>query len=66
VGELETIARFRDLPAAQLAQGMLEAAGIPAFLADEYFVGVNWQLSYAIGGSDCRCRTNTLKKHEIF
>jgi Putative prokaryotic signal transducing protein len=50
VGELETIARFRDLPAAQLAQGMLEAAGIPAFLADEYFVGVNWQLSYAIGG----------------
>ena len=50
MGELETIARFRDLPAAQLAQGMLEAAGIPAFLADEYFVGVNWQLSYAIGG----------------
>jgi hypothetical protein len=50
VGELETIARFRDLPAAQLARGRLEAEGIPAFLADQYFVGVNWQLSYAVGG----------------
>lgn len=32
------VARFRNLPDAQIALGRLEAEGIPAFLADQYLV----------------------------
>jgi hypothetical protein len=32
------VAKFRNLPDAQIALGRLEAEGIPAFLADEYLV----------------------------
>ena len=47
---LETIARFRDVPAAQLAQSRLEADGIPASLLGVNHVGINWLISQAIGG----------------
>jgi len=50
VNRLITIARFRDLLEAELARGKLEAEGIPAFLADQYLVGLRWDLSNAIGG----------------
>lgn len=50
MSELVTVARFRDLPLAELARGKLNAEGIPAFLADQYLVGLRWDLSNAIGG----------------
>lgn len=50
MSELVTIARFRDLPQAELARGKLESEGISAFLANRYLVGVNWNFSFAVGG----------------
>lgn len=50
MSELVTIARFRDLAEAELARGKLEAEGIPAFLADQYLVGLDWNYSNAVGG----------------
>ena len=47
---LKTIARFRDVPAAQLAQSRLEADGIEASLLGVHHVGINWLISQAIGG----------------
>lgn len=48
--ELVTIAHYRDLPEALLAQGMLEAAGIACELADDNMVRMDWFLSNLIGG----------------
>lgn len=48
--ELVTIATYTTPYEAQIAKGMLETNGIPAFAANEHFVGVNWLLSNAIGG----------------
>ena len=45
-----TIAQFRDFPAAGHAQSLLEEAGIPCFLDNQYMVGVNWLYSNAVGG----------------
>lgn len=50
MSELVTIARFRDLPQAELARGKLESEGIAAYLADRYLIGVNWNFSFAVGG----------------
>ena len=47
---LKTIARFRDVPAAQLAQSRLEADGIEASLLGVNHVSINWFASQAIGG----------------
>lgn len=47
---LVTIARFRDLHEALLAQGKLESAGIEAVLADDEMVRMDWLYSNAIGG----------------
>jgi hypothetical protein len=46
---LVTIARFRDLPEALLAQGKLEASGIASYLADAELVRTDWLYSNAIG-----------------
>jgi len=51
---LVTIARFRDIPPAGLAQSILEAEGITSFLDDQYMVGVNWLYSNALGGIKLR------------
>ncbi len=48
--DLVLIDRFRDLTAAQLAQGALESAGIDAVLRDENVVRLDWFYSNAIGG----------------
>lgn len=48
--QLVTVARFRDLPEALLAQGMLQAAGIPCELADDNIVHMDWFLSNLVGG----------------
>jgi hypothetical protein len=47
--ELTTIRRFRDLPEAILAKGLLESAGIECYLADDNIVRLDWFLSNAIG-----------------
>jgi len=35
---------------ANLVKSQLESAGIPAFVADEYTIGMNWLYSNALGG----------------
>ena len=47
--ELTTIRKFRDLPEAILAKGLLESAGIECYLADDNIVRLDWFLSNAIG-----------------
>ena len=48
--DLVLIDRFRDLTAAQLAQGALQSAGIDAVLRDENVVRLDWFYSNAVGG----------------
>ena len=48
--QLVTIARYRDLPSAGLAQSILESAGIRCFLDNQFMVGINWLYSNALGG----------------
>lgn len=45
-----TIDRFHDLGSANVAEGLLGAAGLEVRLRDEQTVGVNWMLAPAIGG----------------
>jgi hypothetical protein len=47
--ELTTIRKFRDLPDAILAKGLLESAGIECYLADDNIVRLDWFISNAIG-----------------
>jgi hypothetical protein len=48
---LVTIRSYRDLPEAFVARAILQEAGIPCFLRDEYTVGMQWSLSNALGGT---------------
>ncbi len=48
--KLTTLAQFRDLPAALLAKGLLESAGIECFLADDNMVRLDWFISNLLGG----------------
>jgi len=48
--ELVAIRQFRDLPAALLAKGSLESAGIDCVLTDDNVVRLDWFISNAIGG----------------
>jgi XTP/dITP diphosphohydrolase len=50
VGQLVTIRRFRDLPAAHIALGKLESAGITCELADDEMVRMDWFYSNMVGG----------------
>lgn len=47
--ELTTIRKFRDLPKALLAKGLLESSGIECYLADDNIVRLDWFISNAIG-----------------
>jgi transposase-like protein len=47
---LVMIRRFRDLPAALLAKGCLESAGIESFLTDDNMVRMDWFYSNLISG----------------
>ncbi|RXS97197.1 DUF2007 domain-containing protein [Silvibacterium dinghuense] len=47
---LTTVRRFRDLSEAIVSRALLESAGITAFLRDENYVRLDWQLSNFIGG----------------
>jgi len=48
--ELVTIRKFRDLPEAILAKGVLESAGLECFLADDNLVRMDWFISNFVGG----------------
>jgi hypothetical protein len=47
---LVTIGRYSTPYEANMVKSQLESAGIPAFIADEYTVGMNWLYSNALGG----------------
>ena len=44
------VARFRDLPEAEIARSVLDSAGIEAFLAEENIVRLDWFYSNLVGG----------------
>ena len=48
--KLVTIATFSTPFDANMAKSVLESAGIPVFIADEYTIGMNWLYSNALGG----------------
>jgi hypothetical protein len=48
--EMVTIAKFRDLPEALLAQGNLNSSGIETVLLDDNLVRLDWLWSNAVGG----------------
>ncbi len=48
--KLVTIASYSTPYEANMVQAQLAAAGIPAFVADEYTIGMNWLYSNALGG----------------
>ena len=47
---LTTIASFSFPHEAQIAKTSLDAAGIPAFIADEHTINMQWLYSNALGG----------------
>ena len=48
--DLVTLRQFRDLPAALLAKGGLESAGIEAQLVDDNMIRLDWFYSNLLGG----------------
>jgi hypothetical protein len=48
--KLVTLRRFRDLPEALLAKGMLDSESIKCFLSDENTLAMNWMWSNALAG----------------
>jgi hypothetical protein len=55
-GRLVTVATFDGPTRAQMARDALEAAGIPAVLADDMTVTLFWHLSNAVGGIKVQVR----------
>jgi hypothetical protein len=47
---LVTVRRYRDLTEAFVGRSLLESAGIPAWIADEHLVRMNWFYSNLVGG----------------
>jgi predicted RNA-binding Zn-ribbon protein involved in translation (DUF1610 family) len=47
---LVIVRRYRDLTEALMGRALLESAGIPAWIADEHLVGMNWFYSNLVGG----------------
>jgi predicted RNA-binding Zn-ribbon protein involved in translation (DUF1610 family) len=47
---LVTVWRYRDLTEAFVGRSLLESAGIPAWIADEHLVRMNWFYSNLVGG----------------
>ena len=47
---LVTIGRYSTPYEANMVKSQLESAGIPAFVADEHVIGMNWLYSNALGG----------------
>jgi len=47
---VETVGTYPDLISAQLAQSLLEAEGIEAWIPDENVAGIDWQMGTALQG----------------
>jgi transposase-like protein len=47
---LVTVRRYRDLAEAYVGRSLLESAGIPAWIADEHLVRMDWFYSNMVGG----------------
>jgi predicted RNA-binding Zn-ribbon protein involved in translation (DUF1610 family) len=47
---LVTVLRYRDLTEALVGRSLLESAGIPAWIADEHLVRMDWFYSNLVGG----------------
>ena|ERR1700733_10253929 len=47
---LMTVRRYRDLAEAYMGRSLLESAGIPAWIADEHLVRLDWFYSNLVGG----------------
>ncbi|WP_026958774.1 DUF2007 domain-containing protein [Aliagarivorans taiwanensis] len=50
MSQLVVVARFSFPHEAHIARSMLESEGVPAFVADEHTVNMQWLYSNAIGG----------------
>ena len=50
MADFVTVAAFDAAPDAYIIKGLLEQAGIPAFINNEHLVGVQWLYSNAVGG----------------
>lgn len=48
--KLVILRRFRDLPEALLAKGLLDSESIKCYLSDENTLAMNWMWSNALGG----------------
>lgn len=48
--KMVTIGSYSKPYEANMVKSQLESAGIPAFVADEYTIGMNWLYSNALGG----------------
>lgn len=63
---LVTVARFSKPMDAHILRMRLEADGIPAVIADEHMVRVNWFLSNALGGVRVQVPSRRLQEtHEV-
>jgi hypothetical protein len=54
--DLVTIRKFRDVPEAILAKGLLDSAAIDSFLGDENIVRMDWFISNLVGGIKLKVR----------
>jgi Putative prokaryotic signal transducing protein len=58
--KLVAVRRFRDLPEALVAKGLLDSANIGCFLSDENTVRMDWLWSNALGGVRLSVREDDL------
>ena len=61
-GPLVMVKRYRDLPEAQVAESLLDSAGIDCFLADENIVRLDWFWSNLVGGFKLMVRPEDLNE----
>lgn len=47
---IKTVATYTTALEAYIVKGRLESEGVPAFIADEHYIGARWDVSLAIGG----------------
>src|SRR5262249_48946682 len=60
-GPLVMVKRFRDMPGAQVAESLLDSAGIDCFLADENTIRMDWLWSNLLGGFKLMVRPEDLE-----
>jgi hypothetical protein len=64
--KLVTICSYSTPYEANIVKSQLESGGIPAFVADEYTIGMNWLYSNALGGVKVRVPESLVSEaHEL-